>query len=1114
MRTVLAWILVVFGAASGSLAAAEDCRWDTPYLAPVREPVTDVAVGDGVAVALGESFISWSPDGVVWFQSDLPFEAELRAVTWTGDQFVAVGAQEAILISDDGVEWMGSRSDRLYPDTFDDVSGFSDEGVLVTLYGGHPLYLLDPESPEDRHAIEAPGRIDAVVSNGSTIVAAGDGAWVTHDRQHWERIVEVDGHSADRPHPSRDHWEVQWNGRFFVAVGPGGIARSLDGVSWTRAELDSRDVAARCPNLGALSDIPGYIASIPEGSSGDWIVLAETDPEFNEMRFPVAQVCSIQDAFGPDPRATMGEIRWDTRRNGDPRINAGSIAGVDFLLGYTGAALGEWSLKKLLDPLWIDGVDWIERHGDEWVRSGHNDTGGGGAYSAPYRYSISVSRDLLSWEPRFEDLLSMFRPLHLGNLWLIHGYRLWGSGDWVYTNLWSVDLRTFAEDWWFYYDEDHVVFPDGDLSASSGGRVVVISTGLESFEHALFTSTDLREWTIVETDETWRDVTWTGQRFVAVAENGIAGLSLDGEEWTEQRIDTTIEMNNVESGGGVTVAMGQRRNGDAGFVFISDDHGSSWRSVADWRGFGEAESGALTWIGDRFVVDTPQGTRQSEHGLDWTEPVGLPLGRTVWGGLAGGERTLVRDRGVVFYERCSGKVPFAAAEDRRVLPVTASVLGSGGQPWGTAVSIANTSDSWQRVAFSTRDRQHVDEVYLPPRAQTSIGDLNALVLRSRGRLEAVEIASSFGVAMAGAIAATRDEGRVGQGIPDLADEAAHVGTEPLLIAGLAETAAFRTNLGVANLGDSELMVSAEVRAPDGAALGSLEIAVPAHEVVQRNRVLRHLGAAVPEAASVVLRTDEPDARYAAWASVVDNRTNDPSFRLAVAASGDDLVVPVVADVRGAAGEHWRTSMDIFNPGDRSARISVRSMPGSRFPGNTSPAEFSIPAGTTVSVANVMAELFDATGSAALLMDVLEGEVVASSRTWQGDDGTVGQGIPATAVPDDLQPGDRLVVAGLHESDDRRTNLGLVNLEPFAVRVRLTLWSSVGDEGPTHTITLPPESLTQHNAVLADWPEPRPSTGWAEIEILDQPARVLAWSSVVDRGTSDPTYHQAQLVPVE
>jgi hypothetical protein len=59
-----------------------------------RSPETWVAVGNGICS---------SPDGVTWTARDSGTTKQLRAVTWTGAQFVAVGEDGAVVTSPDGL---------------------------------------------------------------------------------------------------------------------------------------------------------------------------------------------------------------------------------------------------------------------------------------------------------------------------------------------------------------------------------------------------------------------------------------------------------------------------------------------------------------------------------------------------------------------------------------------------------------------------------------------------------------------------------------------------------------------------------------------------------------------------------------------------------------------------------------------------------------------------------------------------------------------------------------------------------------------------------------------------------------------------------------------------
>ncbi len=99
------------------------------------------------------------------------------------------------------------------------------------------------------------------------------------------------------------------------------------------------------------------------------------------------------------------------------------------------------------------------------------------------------------------------------------------------------------------------------------------------------------------------------------------------------------------------------------------------------------------------------------------------------------------------------------------------------------------------------------------------------------------------------------------------------------IVGVREDAGFRTNLILAS--DSGTPVTVDVKAvgPDGTVLATSSYTLPPFGMTQVPQVLRNLGLAgeIP-AARLVLSTSSPGS-FAAYASLIDNATNAPSFLL-------------------------------------------------------------------------------------------------------------------------------------------------------------------------------------------------------------------------------------------
>jgi hypothetical protein len=66
-------------------------------------------------------------------------------------------------------------------------------------------------------------------------------------------------------------------------------------------------------------------------------------------------------------------------------------------------------------------------------------------------------------------------------------------------------------------------------------------------------------------------VVWSGDKFIAVGEDGVILTSQDGIDWVQKVSGTDAGLNNITSEGSVIVAVGQD-----GAVLLSTDHGESW----------------------------------------------------------------------------------------------------------------------------------------------------------------------------------------------------------------------------------------------------------------------------------------------------------------------------------------------------------------------------------------------------------------------------------------------------------------------------------------------------------------------------------------------------------
>ena len=67
------------------------------------------------------------------------------------------------------------------------------------------------------------------------------------------------------------------------------------------------------------------------------------------------------------------------------------------------------------------------------------------------------------------------------------------------------------------------------------------------------------------------DVIWSGERFIAVGDDGVILSSRDGIDWAQQASGTLAALNDITTYGSDVVAVGED-----GVVLISTDHGENW----------------------------------------------------------------------------------------------------------------------------------------------------------------------------------------------------------------------------------------------------------------------------------------------------------------------------------------------------------------------------------------------------------------------------------------------------------------------------------------------------------------------------------------------------------
>lgn len=269
----------------------------------------------------------------------------------------------------------------------------------------------------------------------------------------------------------------------------------------------------------------------------------------------------------------------------------------------------------------------------------------------------------------------------------------------------------------------------------------------------------------------------------------------------------------------------------------------------------------------------------------------------------------------VFSRRGHPDVPVGSAVVRNdsaaaaVVPYASVVDGATGDPTYLAAGSTIPPDGTAWIAASAHDDGLAGSVWRTDVDLVNVGDAEATVelallrpggsnldpatvpvaVPAGGAVRAGDVVDSlFGVAGGGAlrlevsgapvVAASRTynlapEGTFGQAIPAVLDEdGLEAGTAAILLQ-LRQNDLFRTNLGAVNLTGVATAVTFDLFDNAGSGLGQVEMLLPPFGFTQVNRAIQ----VATDGAFAVVSSDTPGSRFLPWASVVDERTNDPVF---------------------------------------------------------------------------------------------------------------------------------------------------------------------------------------------------------------------------------------------
>lgn len=331
---------------------------------------------------------------------------------------------------------------------------------------------------------------------------------------------------------------------------------------------------------------------------------------------------------------------------------------------------------------------------------------------------------------------------------------------------------------------------------------------------------------------------------------------------------------------------------------------------------------------------------------------------------------------------------------------------------------------------------------------------------------------------------------------------------------VAQSARFRTNLGIVE--GSGTAASGRIRFldPNGSLLKEVPYSLRAGEHQQINRVFAVNGIDNIEDGRIEITVDSPTGAVTAYASVLDNKTDDPLAVMPAFASDVSetrYVLPGMAAITGTNNFH--SDIRVFNGGSSNAVATLTFYPqGGAAPVAAAPV--SIAPGRVRAWDDVITTLFNRTGQGGSIVVSTDGptSLVATGRTYTIDgDGTFGQFIPGVSPSEGIALGSApLQVLQLEQSKNFRSNVGLAELSGAAAKVRVSILFPDSKTTPVIDVDLAPNEFRQLNSLIESiGGAPNTYNARVTVQVIGGSGRVAAYGSVIDNATKDPTYVPAQ-----
>jgi chitodextrinase len=331
---------------------------------------------------------------------------------------------------------------------------------------------------------------------------------------------------------------------------------------------------------------------------------------------------------------------------------------------------------------------------------------------------------------------------------------------------------------------------------------------------------------------------------------------------------------------------------------------------------------------------------------------------------------------------------------------------------------------------------------------------------------------------------------------DRVSQPARPSSEAIFIPSIIENGRFRTNLGINNLSKSQANVSLTLVDAEGIVLGGKTVQVEAAGLKQINSVARFVfensvGSDIE--GNLYLESDQS---ISAWASQIDNTTNDPSLLLSKRTGTTRVLIPSSANIGT-----FSSSLVLMNVGITTAQVVLKAYGTSGELLGQSSAPMLIAPNGVMSFENVLQSLGVTDNYGPIeIVSLNNVPVIASSRVSSATrSGGFFEGLRYSEASVSQ------IIPHVVDNSEIRTNLGINNTTDFTATVSIRLFDRNGTERASSSLSVAPRGLTQVNNVvrqLLNLQDVANLDGYIRLE-SDQP--IFGWASQIDNVTNDPGF---------